>query len=340
MNSSQIDKLKSLHEIGHAITGETDLDILLPMIVQSASSITGSEESTLYLFDETTQTLYARAQKTETSELPKILKIKTSDSVIADVFNTGTPMRLAAEEIKIATGLMGTAMLAVPLTLFGVKLGVLAVYNWHKGDSFDQSDEYFLSSVSTYAAIAIRNSRVIQEKEELAMHDALTLLPNRRSFDQTLPLEIGRAKRHNYQLGLAILDVDGFKEYNDQLGHIAGDERLRNLGAKVKEAIRASDIAFRIGGDEFAIIFPGVDEPTLHKLVERLREAILVEAPFSPPSGIPAAGYSVSIGTSMFLDGDDPIVDFLRRADNSLLQAKKDGGNRVISYSKHSDADE
>lgn len=330
---SQVDKLQALHEIGRAITSQFDLDLLLPMIVDAASTIINCEETTLYLVDTTNEVLYARAQKTETSELPKLLKLRTSDSLIADVFRSGEPVRLAGEEIRIVTGLLGTAILAVPLGTFGERLGVLAAYNWKKGHEFDESDEYFFSAVSAYAAIAIRNSRMMREKDKLVMTDSLTQLSSRRAFDDALPFEVARAQRYGSTIGLIVLDVDCFKDYNDDLGHPAGDERLRQLGRTIRSQIRQSDRAFRIGGDEFAVLLPHVNDGNLMKAAERLRQKLVEAAPLSPPKGIPVSGYTVSMGTSVLSDGVDNAEDFFFRADQALLRAKRMGGNIVMNFS-------
>ena len=263
VKDNQVAKLEALHEIGQALMSEYDLDLLLSTIVNEASRLLGSEETILFLADDRNEVLYARAQKTDTSELPRLISLKTSDSVIVNVYRTGSTMRLAGEDVQIATGLLGTAMLAVQIGFRGERLGVLAAYNWSKDKGFQQEDEFFLSAVSSYAAIAIRNSRLMRQKDVLATTDPLTQLYNRRAFDDALHGEIARAHRYGTPVGLILLDVDHYKEFNDEFGHQAGDERLIHLGNILCNQLRESDRAFRIGGDEFAVLAPHVDNAAL-----------------------------------------------------------------------------
>lgn len=93
----------------------------------------------------------------------------------------------------------------------------------------------------------------------LAFVDPLTGLPNRRAFDDDLARETSRARRHGHVLSLAVLDVDGLKRTNDELGHDAGDSLLRAVGVVLRAALRNEDVAYRIGGDEFALLLPDVD---------------------------------------------------------------------------------
>jgi diguanylate cyclase (GGDEF)-like protein len=325
-----VDKLKALHEIGQTITSQHDLDLLLPEIVEAASLMLDCEEIMLFLADDRDEVLYARAQKTDTSELPRLISLKTSDSLIVNVFRTGDTARLEGDKLHIATGLLGTAMLAVQVGHSGERLGVLAACNWTKDRSFSQEDEYFLSAVSSYAAIAIRNSRIMRHKDVLAITDGLTGLYNRRAFDDALHNEVSRALRYGTPVGLILLDIDSFKEFNEQHGHQAGDERLIHLATVLREQLRESDSAFRIGGDEFAVLAPQADSGSLPALADRVHKAVLFQLPDPPPQRVTSSGYTVSIGAANNTDKYDTAEKLFYRADQSLLEAKKVGGNTVI----------
>lgn len=93
----------------------------------------------------------------------------------------------------------------------------------------------------------------------LAFNDPLTGLPNRRAFDDDLAREVSRARRHRHPLSLAITDIDGLKQVNDRDGHAAGDELLRRVAGLLRTALRREDVAYRIGGDEFALLLPAID---------------------------------------------------------------------------------
>ncbi len=114
----------------------------------------------------------------------------------------------------------------------------------------------------------------VTEVEKRAATDPLTQLANRRRFEEVLEIELERVRRYGTYLGLALVDVDNFKEINDTYGHEAGDKALRILGEILKRNCRACDIPARIGGDEFAIIMPNTTPRGAQRAVERIREAL------------------------------------------------------------------
>src|SRR5690606_4917669 len=114
--------------------------------------------------------------------------------------------------------------------------------------------------------------------------DALTGLVNRRRCDEVLALEIGRAERYRRPLSVLLLDVDDFKRYNDQHGHLKGDMLLRVLAGLLREQLRASDTAARYGGDEFVVILPETNANRLGAVAHKLHAA--VAAAFGPSGGV------------------------------------------------------
>lgn len=140
----------------------------------------------------------------------------------------------------------------------------------------------------------------------LAFIDALTGLPNRRAFDDDLGRETSRARRHDHVLSVAVLDVDGLKDTNDRWGHDAGDELLRTVAMLLRSALRNEDVAYRIGGDEFAVLLPDVDAADPGFLVDRLQAA-----------GAPAV--SVGVASSV----RDPVHSLVALADQRLYAARR-----------------
>lgn len=162
-----------------------------------------------------------------------------------------------------------------------------------------------------------------QEREELlgqvqamARTDALTGLPNRRSWDEELRAAIARAQRDGRALTLAMVDLDNFKLYNDAHGHVAGDELLAEAAARWRLALRATDFLARYGGEEFALLLPdcGPDEAMI--LVDRFRAATPLDQ-------------TCSVGIAAWSRPDGP-EDLLARADAALYAAKHDGRDRVV----------
>ncbi|MGY1521688.1 GGDEF domain-containing protein [Luteimonas sp. A482] len=165
-----------------------------------------------------------------------------------------------------------------------------------------------------------------EEIYQLATHDALTDLYNRRHFMAVLDKEIARALRHGRELALCIIDVDLFKPVNDTFGHIAGDEVLRRIGAVLRQHVRSDDIAARIGGEEFAVLLPEGSAGDAVAFAERLREAIA--ATIFSPGGTPRQ-ITVSVGVAPLRSPDTSRSQLLAAADAALYRAKHEGRNRV-----------
>jgi diguanylate cyclase (GGDEF)-like protein len=173
------------------------------------------------------------------------------------------------------------------------------------------------------------SNRIIDDNiklSEQAVKDVLTTLYNRRHFDERLDEETDRAKRHDAELSMILLDVDGFKEYNDTLGHQAGDSILHSMGLLIRSSIRRSDIPFRYGGDEFAVLLPDCCVDDAVKIAGKIIRTVAVQDLGNHKSvGLPRV--SVSCGVAgFFINGEKLLAD----ADRCLLKAKKTGKGRVV----------
>ena len=177
-------------------------------------------------------------------------------------------------------------------------------------------------------ARAIRERNMVRELEKLSRQDALTTLLNRRSFDELFSSEVERAYRQSYPLMLAIIDVDNFKEYNDEFGHQAGDKVLVGLADILKDCTRASvDMCFRLGGDEFAVLLP---QATANQGTEILQRILLsfVERNFG--STTLSIGL-VSCQRNPDLQREEDDEEIKERADRAMYDAKESGKNCVIT---------
>jgi diguanylate cyclase (GGDEF)-like protein len=169
-------------------------------------------------------------------------------------------------------------------------------------------------------------ARYHEEVYQLATHDALTELYNRRHFVELVDKEIARAQRHGRPLVMCIIDVDLFKPVNDQYGHSAGDGVLRQLAALVRRFVRGEDVAARIGGEEFAVLLPESDLSAAHMFAERLREEVSSEVFMlgGEPKRI-----TISIGIAALAEGRADRGALMKAADEALYRAKDEGRNRV-----------
>ncbi|MBW3564642.1 MAG: GGDEF domain-containing protein [Acidobacteria bacterium] len=158
---------------------------------------------------------------------------------------------------------------------------------------------------------------------ERAHTDELTGLPNFRTFNQALAAEIDRAQRFEYGFGLLVLDVDHFKQYNDDFGHQAGNDALRLVSRVLLDTIRSIDVPARYGGEEFAVIVPRADSEGLARTAERIRRAIE-----QSPGILRRRPITVSVGGALYPDDGEQPEALFEKADERLYEAKKAGRNR------------
>ncbi|MGA1845923.1 diguanylate cyclase [Deferribacter abyssi] len=164
----------------------------------------------------------------------------------------------------------------------------------------------------------------ISDLMKKAILDELTMAYNRRYFNLVVNEEIERAKRYRQKLGLIIFDIDFFKKINDTFGHQAGDYVLKKLSNIIKKNIRTTDILFRVGGEEFAILLPNTDLEAACNVAEKLRR-IIENIQFDTVKKV-----TISMGVTELKEGDD-MESFYDRCDQALYQAKENGRNRIES---------
>jgi two-component system cell cycle response regulator len=164
---------------------------------------------------------------------------------------------------------------------------------------------------------------------EMAITDGLTGLYNRRYMESHLATLVDQAAGRGKPLTLLVLDIDYFKAINDTYGHDAGDDVLREFATRIKKSIRGIDLACRYGGEEFVIVMPETDMAVAALVAERIRRRIASE-PFAIDQGAKAIDVTLSIGLSA-LATNDTAATILKRADQALYRAKRDGRNRVVA---------
>jgi two-component system cell cycle response regulator len=170
----------------------------------------------------------------------------------------------------------------------------------------------------------------VQQSIEMAITDGLTGLYNRRYMESHLGALVEQASARGKPLTALVLDIDYFKSVNDTHGHDAGDDVLREFAMRIKKSIRGIDLACRLGGEEFVIIMPETDMAVATIVAERLRRRIASE-PFPIVHGSQAIDVTISIGIATLDGAEDTAATILKRADQALYRAKRDGRNRVVA---------
>lgn len=227
---------------------------------------------------------------------------------------------LAQEQIKDKE--LGGYLL---LTLSGQrrKLGVLALSDVAK------SQQEKVVILANQFALALRRVRLYQDIERLAITDSLTEVHTRRYVLERFEEERNRAQIYKTHMAFLMVDVDFFKHFNDQYGHLTGDQILREIASIIKANIREIDIIGRFGGEEFCVVLPDTDFVSAGSVAERIRFAVEQATIKAFDTSTKA---TVSIGISVYPQDGKKVNELIDKADWALYRAKKGGRNRVCAF--------
>jgi diguanylate cyclase (GGDEF)-like protein len=188
-------------------------------------------------------------------------------------------------------------------------------------------------SVGETIKLSLSNLKLRDELRQQAIQDPLTGLFNRRYLDETLPRELDRAQRQGAPLCVVMLDIDGFKKFNDSFGHGPGDLLLREFANVLRERLRKSDISCRYGGDEFVLVMPDSSIADARERVEQIR--ILLKGLQKKHLGTQSLDLiTISAGIAHMPEHGKTKNELLRAADEALYSAKDAGRDRIVNYQK------
>jgi diguanylate cyclase (GGDEF)-like protein len=311
------------HRIFGELAGSIDLDEVLSRTLEAAGAVEGADAGLIMLPDPQggkplVATLGLSVEEAERHAITGPPDGRLARSITMSYTYPELEREAGSEEGIIHAGL------AVPLPGEAATLGYLTVFTRSRGRSYSDEDVRQLETLALRAGPAIENARRFREARQLADLDALTGLHNRRFFHETLARECARAHRYDRKLSLIVFDLDDFKDINDRIGHLAGDDVLAEVAERVRDVVRTADVACRVGGDEFAVILPESAINDADQLYRRLQNAVSA-------SPIGSAGkLLLSAGVAELRVDDDP-VSFFQRADGALYRAKEAGKGRVMS---------
>ncbi|HJS57933.1 MAG TPA: GGDEF domain-containing protein [Vicinamibacteria bacterium] len=189
-----------------------------------------------------------------------------------------------------------------------------------------------LKMVADLAGLAFTYVTKLRLTEHAADIDSLTGTLNKRRLQQRLGDEIHHAEREGQPLSLLLIDIDHFKSYNDNNGHLEGDDVLRRIGQILRGSVREDDAVARYGGEEFVILYPAATKAQAVKLAEALRKAVET-AEFAHGAKQPMGRVTISGGVATFPEDSRGSVELIRAADQALYEAKAEGRNRIVAAS-------
>jgi diguanylate cyclase (GGDEF)-like protein len=334
-------ELHNLFHISMDLTSILDLDQLINSYLNTLIGQLRIKNATLFLhLDKNNPELKLIKAKGISEEDVAQLKFSLNDSIVKLLYQKRQPI-IIAEELtslkEIEKFRMLDSEVIAPLVHSRKLEGLVILGNKINGEPYSQTDLEMLTLITNIVAVAVVNARLYQRVREISITDELTSLYNYRYFRLRLRDEVFRSQRTGRPLSLVILDVDYFKNYNDTLGHPAGDQVLKQIAKILRNSIRDTDVAARYGGEEFCVILPEVDRNGARIFAERLRKAI-EDHPFYKEEIQPNGKLTVSAGAATYPDDARIIKELLVRADNALYRAKRMGRNRVCLYAEEEPA--
>jgi len=366
--SEEIQKLyedmHTINTISQDITSTLDIRKILYLLYENVNKLMDATLFGIFIYNEETETIgtdlfleYGKPftvgeikLSDESSNGAWVLRNKKS-IYSNDYLNEYSQYKI--DYNKNHTGHRSQSMILVPLMTGDHVVGAITVQSMMK-DAYKEYQFNMLKALASHIAIAIKNSQesdklsleiqrriktqhkleILNEKlSHMSYIDALTNIPNRRSFVDYFTRELSRAKRQHENIALLIIDIDFFKEYNDNYGHVEGDKCLFLVASLLKKALkREIDFVARYGGDEFVAVMTNIDYDGAYLVAEEMTSNISehgIEHTYSPIEDI----ITITIGGyTLVPENDASMEQIIHNADNALYKAKDKGRNQIAFW--------
>jgi diguanylate cyclase (GGDEF)-like protein len=337
-----------LTEVTRTISSALDLGVILRNIVNLSVELVGADRGGLGLLIPNSDKIVSPYYLFSTSKKISALRLlPLGDELARQMIESGKPVFLAAYHTSsecaqpivaqelISAGVQG--VIGAPIVAGESRLGALVLYSLSSARRFSERYLSLVDAVGRQAGVAIQNSRLYEEIQQVAATDPLTGLYNRRHFYILATQEFNNARRFNQSIAAIMIDIDHFKRVNDTYGHLVGDIVLQNVANRCNESLRESDILCRYGGEEFAILMTGTSLESALQIAERLRKRMVNTTIEIEGKSIPI---TISLGVAALGPYMHPVTltgleILINRADQALYTSKQNGRNRVTAWEAH-----
>jgi diguanylate cyclase (GGDEF)-like protein len=328
----------SISDLSHSIAPILNWALLLQTILEKSTQLLKAEQGSLMLLNNETLEFLVEAKQSIDDILINDMRIHTGEGIARKVLESGIPLLVEDVENdprinhKNRPRYKTKSFVSIPIKIENRVSGVLNISDKITGEVFNESDLKLIQSFTANAAIAIERSLLYEKTEELqklSITDPLTGILNRRHLNNRLSEEINRFNRYKHTFSFMMLDIDGFKDYNDNYGHLTGDSVLKILATTLACSLRPTDIIARFGGDEFVVILPQTPKIEAIGIANRLRET--VESASVPHHGdLPIDNFTISVGLTSYPDNASSATELIEKTDQALYLAKKGGRNKLV----------
>jgi diguanylate cyclase (GGDEF)-like protein len=323
-NINDLVKLSFFSDLGIAITSVKTMRELLARVMEKIGTIFVPLNWSLLLRNNKTGELTFKIAVGESSDKLLGLIIPKGKGIVGWIAETGKSVIIAdasqderfSDHVDKITGFNTESIIGVPLKVNNKVFGVIELINKLNGDSFSSYELKLLQTIADFAAVALEKFYYLKAIKKIASMDGLTEILNRRSFDRFLLKEIERCKRYDHPLSVIMLDINYFKQINDNHGHQAGDLVLKETADILKRNVRLVDSVFRYGGDEFVILMPD----TTPEDAETVRSRIMLDREnLNNQEGEISVTYSMGLHSA----GPDGVDDIVSNSDLDLYKEKE-----------------
>jgi diguanylate cyclase (GGDEF)-like protein len=328
----------ALFGMGALLSSSHNIEETLNLTLDAVEDLLGADRCSILLLDQGTDELVLRASRGVRAGAVGKLRLKSDQGVAGQALRTGQPQNIPdtdKEPLFVPSPKHYKnrirSMLVVPLIVGEKRIGVINISEVRASRVFTAGEMSSIKLVASYTALALLNAGIMEEKEREATTDDLTGLHNYRHFSEEFSRRLGAWRPGDPPLSLIWMDLDHFKEYNDNFGHLKGSEILKRLGGILKTAVGMPEaVYFRYGGDEFAVILPGAGRSQAVEKAEKVR-ALISRTEFAErrPEG---RQLSASIGVATCPDNGRGYRELVERADQAMYYAKENGKNRVAFW--------
>jgi diguanylate cyclase (GGDEF)-like protein len=332
---SLVESYRRLAEVFHHVLSEQNLDNLLDRIADTLAELVPYDALHIYEADNASRELVPRLARTEWAD--EVMRTRpgfgqgiTGWAVVNRRPVLSNKAHLDPRVVIVpGTPVDPEALISIPLVARGSLKGALNIYRVGEDAAFDHEEFELAKWFGDAAALALDNIQVRTTLEHQAQTDSLTGLYNHRFFHERLRAELTRAARAHDSVGLVMFDIDDFKRVNDICGHGVGDQILVAIAGALSSLVRGSDVACRVGGEEFAVILPSCGAGDALGLARRLRQRIQQQP-------IDAAGeVTLSVGIAEGPTHATNPRELVACAEAAMMTGKARGKNRTVVFSEH-----
>ncbi len=335
------DQLNALYNVFSEITDTLSMRYVISATLRETLRVMNASMVTMRLL-RGSQLVVAGNLTSEGREIANMSPVPLGEGPTGRVARRGRSMRVNTGAQDLLGPSIGSDFavegldsgIIVPLIVGARVVGTLACWS-KETNAYGEEDERILEMMASQVATAVIAADQTESSERRAMLDPLTNLPNRRQLNADIAGELSTWADESRHAVVAMIDIDHFKDLNDDFGHRVGDVTLQKVASVMRHSIRDADRIYRYGGEEFVVIFAAAHAPEATLLAERLRKAV-EETPLSGDKLEPVGPVTISIGLALMPEHGADFNALIELADRAMYRAKDAGRNRILTWGSDS----